>query len=382
MKSHPRGSLSFAPVFAALALVALAPALQAQLAYRQKNLVSDLPGVAQYTDANLVNPWGIASGPATPFWVSNAGAGNTTLYNTAGTPLPLVVSIPHPAGGPAVPTGQVFNGSATSFNGNRFIFADARGTIAGWRPALGPTAETMVNNSAAGASYLGVATATSGSNDYLYAANFTQGRIDAFSSTNAPASLTGSFTDPTLPIGYAPFNIQNLGGSLYVTYAKVNDEGDEEETGAGFGFVNRFDTEGNLLGRVASNGVLNAPWGLAIAPATGFGPFDGSLLVGNFGDGTINAFDLVSGDLLGTLKDSNGNPLVIEGLWGLRFGNGGAGGKPGTLYFAAGIQDETHGLFGSISPVPEPSTYAAFAAVGLIAVIMLRRRRAAKPVVT
>lgn len=378
MKSHPRGSFSFAHTLAALALAALAPAVQAQLDYRQRNLVSDLPGMAQHTDSNLVNPWGIASSATSPFWVSNAGSGNATLYNTAGESLPLVVSIPHPSGGAAVPTGQVFNSTA-SFNGNRFIFADARGTIAGWRPALTTTAEVMIDNSASGASYLGVATANSGGNDYLYAANFTQGRIDAFTSTNTPASLTGNFTDPNLPSGYAPFNIQNLGGSLYVTYAKVNDEGDEEEAGAGLGFVDKFDAEGNLLGRVASNGVLNAPWGLAIAPAAGFGPFDGSLLVGNFGDGTINAFDPVTGDLLGTLKDSDGNPLVIEGLWGLQFGNGGAGGQLGTLYFAAGIQDETHGLFGSISPVPEPSTYAAFAGAGLIALIVLRRRRAAKP---
>lgn len=376
MKSHPRGSFPFAPTLAALALVALAPAVHAQLDYRQKNLVSDIPGLALHTDANLVNPWGISAGPATPFWVSDADAGKTTLYNTSGTPLPLVVSIPKPGGGSAAPTGQVFNSSA-SFNGDRFILATEDGTIAGWRGPLGTTAETLVDNSASGASYKGLAIATSGANTYLYAANFTQSRIDVVPGTGAPA-LTGNFTDPSLPNGYAPFNIQNLGGSLYVTYAKVNSGGDEEEAGAGLGLVNQFDTDGNLIGRVASNGVLNAPWGLALAPTAGFGQFNGSLLVGNFGDGTINAFDPSSGDLLGTLKDSDGNPLVIEGLWGLQFGNGGAGGELGKLYFAAGIDDEAHGLFGVISPVPEPSTYAAFGAAGLIAVIILRRRRTAR----
>ncbi|ACB76314.1 protein of unknown function DUF1555 [Opitutus terrae PB90-1] len=359
----------------ALALGGLGSAtLSAQVDYRQANLVSDIPGLARHTDANLVNPWGISSGPTTPFWVSDADAGVSTLYNTEGQRIPLVVSIPKPGGGSAAPTGQVFN-SSTAFNGNRFLFATEDGTIAGWRGALGTTAETLVDHTGDGASYKGLAIGATGGNDYLYAANFTQGRIDVVPATGAPA-LPGTFTDPTLPAGYAPFNIQNVGGSLFVSYAKVNEEGDEEEAGAGLGFVNRFDLNGNLVGRFASNGVLNAPWAVTMAPES-FGPFGGDILVGNFGDGTINAFDPVTGDLLGTLKDSDGNPLVIEGLWGLQFGNGGLGGKTNTLYFAAGIDDETHGLFGSITPVPEPSTYAAFAALGLVACVAWRRRRQA-----
>lgn len=356
----------------ALIVAVLAPVAHAQGGYLQKNLVSDIPGLADNHDPNLVNPWGISAGPATPFWVSNAGSSNTTLYNTAGTPLPLVVSIPHPGGEPSVPTGQVFNGSA-NFNGDRFIFASARGTIAGWRGALGTTAETLVDQSADGSEFLGLAIAHVGTESYLYAADFARNRI-AVIGAGGPTTLVGDFTDATLPAGYAPFNIQNLGSSLYVTYALRGDDG-FDVAGAGNGFVNEFAYDGTLLGRFASNGALNSPWGLALAPDN-FGEFAGNLLVGNFGDGAINAFDASTGDLIGTLKDSQGNPLINEGLWGLKFGNGGAGGELGILYFAAGIDDEQHGLFGSFTPVPEPSTYAfsGLALLGLCVAIRQRRR--------
>jgi uncharacterized protein (TIGR03118 family) len=370
VKSYRSGRIVPAPALACLALSLWSPALHAQFEYRQKNLVSDIPGLAAHTDPHLVNPWGISSGPTSPFWVSNNGTGTSTLYDSAGHPLPLVVAIP---GG--VPTGQVFNGT-TAFNGDRFIFAGEDGTIAGWRGALGPTAETLATPHD-GAVYKGIALASIGSNSYLYAADFHNARIDVLPSSGAP-SLAGSFTDPTLPAGYAPFNVQNLGGSLYVSYAKTQSGSNDEVAGPGNGFVDQYDLNGNLLMRIASNGVLNAPWGVALAPAT-FGQFGGKLLVGNFGDGTINAFDPVSGDLVGTLKDQHGNPLVIDGLWGLKFGNGGAGGKPGTLYFAAGLDDEAHGLFGSLAPVPEPAT-TGLAAAALLAVCVFvtwRRRRAA-----
>lgn len=364
-------------VVPALAAFGLAQTASAQIGYRVKNLVSDIPGLAAHHDPNLKNPWGISAGPATPFWVSNAGSGTSTLYNTTGQPLPLVVTVPHPAGGPAVPTGQVFNPSA-SFNNDRFIFANARGTIAGWRGGLGTTAETLFDRSDVGAEYLGLAFGSVATENYLYAADFANNRIDVFSSTGL-TTLTGDFTDASLPTGYAPFNVQSVGGSLFVTYALRGADG-FDVAGVGNGYVNQFDFSGNLVGRFSSQGLLNSPWGLALAPE-GFGEFSGNLLVGNFGDGTINAFDFTTGDLVGTIKDSQGNPLVFEGLWGLQFGNGGNGGKLGTLYFAAGINDEQNGLFGSITPVPEPSTYAAFAAAGLLGFIAWKHRRR-NPLVT
>jgi uncharacterized protein (TIGR03118 family) len=351
---------------AALALAASVQPVHAQGGYLQKNLVSDIPGLAAHHDPNLVNPWGIASGPVTPLWVANEGTGTATIYNTSGTPLPLVVTIP------GAPTGQVFNTNATAFNGDRFLFASATGTIAGWRGPLGTTAETLVDNSGEGAVYLGLAIAQMGTNSTLYAADFARNRVDAFDGSGAAVSLAGNFDDPTIPAGFAPFNIQNVGGTLFVSYAKQ--AGDEEEPGPGLGYVNKFDLDGNLLGRFASQGVLNAPWAVVEAPGN-FGEFGGDILIGNFGDGTINAFDATTGDLVGTLKDSQGNPLINEGLWGLRFGNGGAGGDLGTLYFAAGIDDEEHGLFGSFTPVPEPSTYALGGLALLSLCVAMKQRR-------
>lgn len=373
MKTSPSGSVSLVRMFVPAALTALAfvPA-RAQLAYRQLNLVSDVPGLAAHTDPHLVNPWGISAGPTTPFWVSDADAGVTTLYNTAGQPLPLVVGIPKPGGGSAAPTGQVFNADTGAFNSDRFLFATEDGTIAGWRGALGPSAETLFAQP--GASYKGLAIASSGGTTYLYVANFAQGTIDVFATSGA-TRLLGTFTDPTLPAGYAPFNVQTIGDTLYVTYAKVSDDPGEEQAGAGLGFVDKYDANGNLLARVASSGTLNAPWGLALAPDS-FGAFAGDLLVGNFGDGLIHAFDPSTGAFVGVLRDADGNPIQIDGLWGLRFGNGAAGGDANTLYFAAGIDDEAHGLFGSLTPIPEPATYG-FAAIGLIACCIVRQRRRA-----
>ena len=376
VKPQLLGRIILAPALGAWSLAFTPVALHAT-AYQQTNLVSDVPGLAANTDPNLVNPWGIASSATSPFWVSNAGTGVSGLYNSAGAPQALVVSIPSPGPGPSVPTGQVFNGGS-AFNADRFLFASARGTISGWRPALGTNAEILVNNSAAGASYLGLTLGTSGSDTFLYAADFARGQVDVFSGSGAPIINPGAFTDSTIPVDYSPFNIENIGGTLFVTYALRGADG-FDVAGPGNGYINRYDLSGNLLGRFASGGALNSPWGMAQAPA-GFGDFSGSLLVGNFGDGTINAFDPGSGALLGTLTNVAGNPIVNEGLWGLRFGNGGNGGTLGTLYFAAGIDDEEHGLFGSISAVPDGPDVGGSATLflaGLSVLGWLRRRTGA-----
>ena len=362
----------------ALVLGLSSPVRAGQDGFRQINLVSDQPGVALHLDPNLVNPWGIASSGSSPFWISDNGPGLSTLYNTPGVPQALVVSIPGPTGAPAAPTGVVFN-STTSFNRDNFIFATEDGTISGWRGALGTVAEILIDNSGSGAAYKSLALGSVGGNNNIYATNFAQGRIDAYSSPTTLATLTGTFTDPTLPANYAPFGIQNIGGSLFVTYAVVGPTGDDV-AGAGNGIVDKYDLNGNLLMRFASAGALNSPWGLAQAPGT-FGAFANDLLVGNFGDGDINAYDFTSGGFVGTLKDESGNPLSIDGLWGLRFGNGGNGGNPGTLYVTAGPDEEQHGLFAAIVPVPEPGTYglaASLALAGVSALVRFRRHRGSK----
>ncbi len=337
---------------------------QAWAAYVQTNLVSDLPGVAAHTDANLVNPWGIASSATSPFWVADNHTGVSTLYDSSGTPQALVVTVPPSPGGlTGAPTGVVFNGSSdfelTALEHRRsFIFATEDGTISGWNS--GTSAILKVINSAGGTVYKGLAIGNNGTSNFLYVANFKSSTIDVFDTNYSPTTLSGGFTDPVLPSGFAPFNIQNIGGTLYVAYAKPDATGHDDVPGPGNGFIDTFDLNGNFLGRLVSNGALNSPWGLAIAPA-GFGTFANDLLVGNFGDGRINVFDPVTGALLGQLTDSSGNPITIEGLWGMHFGNGGNGGDPNTLYFTAGIPGpdtiEDHGLFGSIS-VPEPSSMA------------------------
>jgi uncharacterized protein (TIGR03118 family) len=328
----------------------------AQNGYVQTNLVSDIPGLAAHTDPNLVNPWGIASSAGSPFWVSDNGTNVSTLYNTSGTPQGLVVSVP-----PSAPTGVVFNGT-TAFNSDLFLFATEAGTIDGWRGALGTTAEILFTS--AGAVYKGIATGTLGTNTYIYATDFAHGLVTVLPSSGAPG-LAGNFTDPSLPAGYSPFNVQNIGGSLLVTYAVKAPGTNDDLAGPGNGIVDRFDLNGIFLQRLASNGPLNSPWGLALAPAN-FGTFSNDLLVGNFGDGRINAFNPITGAFLGTLDDTTGNPLTIEGLWGLRVGNGGNGGNPNFVYFAAGIpgpegEVEDHGLFGSIASINAvPDSGSAF----------------------
>jgi len=320
--------------------------------------------VTNLTDPDLVNPWGISYSGGSPFWVSDNATGKSTLYNTAGVKQGLVVSMP--AGSEPV-TGQVFN-NTSSFHGDNFLFATENGTIAGWRGALGTTAEQLFAR--AGAVYKGLAISSDKST--LYAANFASGAIDTYNSSG----LVNNFTDPTAPSGYAPFNVQNLGGKLFVTFAQRS--GIDDVAGPGHGFVKVFDPVTSTYSGLVSQGVLNSPWGLALAPA-GFGGFGGDLLVGNFGDGQIHAYDPLTGALAGTLADKNGNPLVIDGLWGLTFGNGGNGGSVSSLYVTAGPNVETGGLFARIDSVavpavPEPATDLLFVA-GLLA-LRIRRRSA------
>ncbi len=351
----------------AIAIV-LAASCFANAQYGVHKLVSDGYTWAPQIDKNLVNPWGISESGASPFWVSNNGTGTSSLYNSTGGIIPLVVTVP------GSPTGQVFNGSkdfVVSSGGqsaaSRFIFASEDGTISGWNFGVSATNASVII-SRPNAVYKGLGIGAVAGKNYLYAANFSAGTVDMFDGTN---SYVGSFTDSTVPAGYVPFNVQNLGGTLYVTYA-LSSGGHDETHGPGLGLVDKFDQSGNFLGRVGTGGPLDAPWGVAIAPST-FGQFRGDLLVGNFGDGTINAYDLLTNTYMGTLADKMNNPLVIDGLWGLQFGNGVKGGHLGDFYFTAGAQREAHGLFGEISTVPAPS---ALLVMGLGLLTRVRRRRA------
>jgi uncharacterized protein (TIGR03118 family) len=313
--------------------------------YVQENLVSDLPGVAQFHDPALVNPWGMSRGPNTPVWVSDNGADVTTLYNGAvGNPespvgKPLTVSIPGGA-----PTGQVFNDAGAfllpgTSTPSRFIFIGEDGDLTAW--AGGPVA-TLVGHTD-GAVYKGLALAHSPSGPMLLAANFHDNRIDVFDGTFAHVPADGLFSDPTLPQGFAPFNVAEINGQIFVTYAK-QDADREDEAGPAQGFIDVYTTGGSLVKRFATHGVLNSPWGMTIAPAN-FGQFSGALLVGNFGDGQIHAFDLNTGEVLGILRGTSGKPLAIDGLWGLMVGDAVAGG-PNSVWFSAGPDHEAHGLVG------------------------------------
>ena len=284
-------------------------------------------------------------------WVADNGTGVATLYDGHGTAGALVVTIPKAANNTegANPTGIVFNGTkdfATSAGPSLFIFASEDGSISAWMP--GTTAAVLeVDNSKNGAVYKGLALGADGIDSRLYAADFHNNRIDVFDRTFTPVTLPGAFKDPHLPPGFAPFGIRNLDGNIYVTYAKQDKDKHDDVAGRGNGFVNVFDPKGVLIQRVVTRGQLNSPWGLAIAPA-GFGKFSHHLLVGNFGDGHINAYELESGEFAGQLRDGHGKSLHIEGLWGLSFGNGYLFQSVNTLFFTAGPGDEQHGLYGKI----------------------------------
>lgn len=333
-------------------------------AYEVAHLVSDLPGWAERLDPNLSIPWGIALGPTTAFWISNAGTATSTLYDSAGQPFPpgapLVVRIPQGAGrgGPARVTGQVWNGTSAFEIGPAapasFLFATLSGVIAAWNRNVDPVNAVVVADNPS-AVYTGLALGISSLGPTLYAANFKDRVIEAFNGAFQPVRLPGGFVDPNLPAGYAPFNVVRIGQSLYVAYARQNASGTEEEPGEGAGIINIFDADGHLLRRLLTGGPLNAPWGMALAPAF-FGELSSTLLVGNLGDGRIHAVDPATGRYAGMLRYRDGSPVALEGLFGLITGNGRNGGDPNAVYFAAAVSGQarkgSHGVFGRISLVP------------------------------
>lgn len=333
---------------AALGTVTARPA--AADAYIQDNLVSDTPGQAVRTDPNLINPWGIVAGPSTPFWISNNHTGTSTIYQGSSKPAPLVVAIPAAPGSTegGAPTGTVFNSTSGFEVGPgqpaRFIFATEDGTISGWNSAKDATHAIIKVDNSANAVYKGLAIRGS----QLFAANFHANSVDVF---NSDWSSAGSFTDSTVPAGFAPFNVQNVEGRLLVTFAMQDADKHDDVRGPGNGYVDVFDPASHTFTRLISGGTpdspLNSPWGLAIVNGD-FGEFAGDLLVGNFGDGKINAFNPTTGAFLGTLKRPNGDPIQIEGLWGLAPGVDPNEKRHVFLYFTAGSGGEQHGLFGRI----------------------------------
>jgi uncharacterized protein (TIGR03118 family) len=366
---------------AALPLALLTAAATAQ-PYRVTRLVSDGTSTPNQ-DENLVNGWGIAFNPQGFVWVADNGSGMATLYDGNGVPQTLIVAIPSPDPTTlGAPTGIVFSGGSDfsfTFNGNsgpaRFMWATEDGTIAAWNPNVDlSNAHLVGGNTAGGAIYKGLALASTPAGDRLYATDFHNGHVDVFDGTFAPITAAGGFTDPHLPDHFAPFGIQAINGKIFVTFAMQDAERHDEVDGLGLGFVDEFDTDGNLIARVASRGALNAPWGIAMAPHN-FGPHGDQLLIGNFGDGRIHAFRRHHSDddndhqgnnnsqgnngnghghghdqwvPAGVLRARNERPIVIDGLWGMGFGNGLDQQPTNTLFFAAGPGGEHHGLYGRI----------------------------------
>jgi uncharacterized protein (TIGR03118 family) len=340
---------------ALLSCLALASVCNAQH-FKQKNLVSDLPGLAATTDPNLINPWGLSRATGSPWWISDNNAGTSTLYDGKGAPVPLVVTIPSATSGTlGSPTGTMFNGTSgfelTPGNPAFFLFVTEDGTISGWNPSVnGTVAQVMVNQSPASV-FKGATLAVNNGATFLYAADFRKGEVAVFdSSFNPVAKGPGAFKDTRVPAGFAPFNVQNIGGNLFVTYAKQNAAKHDPVGGAGFGFVTVFHADGTLAMRLEQGEWLNAPWGVALSPSD-FGPFSHHILVGQFKSGTIAAYNAVSGRFEGQFRDTADKVLAIDGLWALSFGDSFTAGSPITLFFTAGIQDEAHGLFGTLKPV-------------------------------
>lgn len=341
---------------AALALVSVVAKADDQKSgdYLRINLVSDLPGIAQLQDTNLVNPWGISFSATSPFWISDNGSGLSTLYavtnDATGAPTVVKQGLEVAIPGDGVPTGQLFNNTG-AFNGDIFIFAGEDGTISGWRGALGGAAELLVSRPTA--VYKGITLDTNSGTPLLFLANFREDTVDVYD-TNLDLV---QFADPKAPAGFAPFNVQNIAGFIIVTFAKQDAEQHDDVAGPGNGLIDIFNPATGKFYRFATGSkagghldAIDSPWGVALAPK-GFGEQEEKILVGNFGSGTIMAFE-ADGGFRGFLEDSQEQPIVIDGLWGLAFGNGGKAGVPGALYFTAGLNGESDGMFGSIVPVP------------------------------
>src|ERR671934_2216121 len=339
-----RALLATAIVAIAAAVLAAATPAAEQNAYVQHNLVSDGFLPADHTDSNLVNAWGLTSLPGSPWWVADNGTDVSTIYAADGTPRPLVVSVPN------APTGAVSNTGSSFVVGSGpalFLFATEEGKLLGWNMSVGTTAQVVADKSGEGAIFKGLAIA----GDRLYATDFHNAKVDVFDGSFGDVSTPGAFVDPSIPAGFAPFGIQNVDGKILVTYAKQDADREDDVAGQGLGFVDEFDPSGALIARVAQHGQLNSPCGLAMAPV-GFGRFSADLLVGNFGDGQITAFERQSNggfEPSGQLRTESGGVLTIDGLWALQFGKGAANNGPtDTLFFTAGPDDEMHGLFGTI----------------------------------
>jgi len=322
--------------------------------YQQTNLVADLPGVGAHTDTNLQNAWGIAFNPNGAVWVANNHSGTSSLYDGDGVAIPGLpyINVPGADGNPGNPTGIVFN-SSKDFNAAPFIFANESGSLAAWNPAVDFLNAKIVGDAIPGKEviYKGLALAANGNGHFLYATDFHNAKVRVFDKdfklVDARKTLGCSFADRSIPSGFAPFGIQNINGDLYVTYALQNSKKEDDVAGPGFGYVNIFDANGCLVKRFASNGTLNAPWGVALAPAS-FGSHSNQVLIGNFGDGKINTFTLQQGHHEGALRDADDKVIQVEGLWGLAFGNGVLNQKTNSLFFTAGPNDETNGVYGKI----------------------------------
>jgi uncharacterized protein (TIGR03118 family) len=360
---------------ALVGLISLSTLLSAQQVqhYKQTNLVSDQAGVAAVMDPHLVNPWGLSRSSGSPWWISDNGMGLATVYGATGTPAPLVVTIP-PAdsttGVTGTPTGQIANGT-TSFAlaagfPAKFIFVTEDGTISGWNPGVNATNAVIMENTKSASVFKGVAVATIsdpdspalGALNYLYVADFRKGHIRVYDANfqrihmgHGDGDDDDAFRDRRIPEGFAPFNVQNIGGNLYVAFAKQDSAKHDEVDGAGLGYVDVFSPTGRLLHRLQPGPWFNAPWGIAQAP-TDFGAYSHDILVGQFGSGEVLVFDPVTGHFKGKLLDSVTNmPIVIDGLWGIAFGSGTGSGAANALYFTAGSDGEQHGLFGTITAV-------------------------------